>query len=58
MLENPSFERKKYRKKEQRWIENVIPKEMEINFILRSFRFSIYRQVKTCLRLDLGLETP
>ncbi len=58
MLEKPSFEKKKYRKKEQRCIANVIPKEMEIIFILRSFRFSINRQVKNCLRRDLGLETP
>lgn len=58
MLEKHSLKGKNKERKKKRERENVIPNEMEINLILRSFRFSIQRQVKTCLQWDLGLETP
>lgn len=62
MLEKDSFKSKNKERdkqsKKNRWIENVIPTEMEIHLILRSFRFSIYRQLKTCLQWELGLKTP
>lgn len=57
MLEKHSLKGKNKERKKKRERENVIPKEMEINLILRSFRFSIHRQVKTCQQWDLGLET-